>query len=65
MINQIARLPVIHIKNHINISDAREKNGIQNNRLYYSITHVGSYNKSKPSIYLAQQPIYTFTKQLW
>ena len=32
-------------KESYNNNKTRDKNGRENNRLYYSITHVGSYNK--------------------
>ena len=52
-ITQIARLPIIHIRNHIIIRETRDKNNGQNNSLYYSITHVGSYiHQIEPSSYL-------------
>ena len=58
VITQITKLPIIHIKNHIIITDTRDKVSILNNSLYYTKhTWVDANIKTEPSLYLAQQPI--------
>ena len=58
VITQITELPIIHIKNHIIITETRDKDSRLNNNFILHKTHKVLYkHQTEPSSYLAQQPI--------
>ena len=66
VITHITKLPIIHIKNHIIITDTRGKDSRLNNNLYYT-KHiwVHTYIKLNQVCIWLNDLLYMITKQLW